>query len=115
MSFVIGREVRANLLPALSAIGSLMHKLASHPHATGRVLRKHHRKIPVPTVLRVGRRITDLSLRPYADIARMHGRQIKNIKAPVVATRPNNIIVKWISLRKSAFAATHSMPKTERY
>src|SRR5258707_9394866 len=68
----------------------------------------------MPTILRVGRGLPDLCLRPNPHITRMHGSEIENIETAIVAPAPYDIIIERIWLRIATFTATYTMPCTER-
>src|SRR5579859_5867673 len=68
----------------------------------------------MPTILRIGGCLSNLSLRPNPHIACMHGGQIENIQSAIVATAPHNSIVKWIRLSIATLASANPMPGTKR-
>src|SRR5882762_6461739 len=68
----------------------------------------------MPAVLRVGRGFSYLRLRPDPYIAWMHGCEVKNIQAAIIAPAPHNIVIERVGLRIATFASADTMPCSQR-
>lgn len=103
-------QIRADHLPGLAAVGGLVDVLAAHPNRIGAVTREHHREIPVPAVFHVLGIPAVLGFGPGAYVARDARAQVGHVQATVVTTRPHEVGIKRIDLRKTRLATAHKAP-----
>src|SRR5262245_65047060 len=109
-ALVIGRQVGADDLPTLPAVGRDMQILAADIHSVAVVRRDVNHVRPVPAVLGSDRGRVEEFLRPYVDRARNAGSDIIAFDAARVAGTPDDIGIFRIRNRKTRFTAGRALP-----
>ena len=112
---IVERQVGADHLPGLTAVGRAVHVLRSGVDGVVIVRRNRHRKRPVESVLHVAGRRADGRLRPDFDLARLPRPLVVALDGPADAAepgaaRPDDVVVRRIGNRPPALAAGDRMP-----
>src|SRR6185437_247119 len=110
MAFVIGSQIGTNHGPALATVVGFVNVLTADVDTIVIVRRDGDGKCPVPAVLHVRRRPAVSRVGPNGHTAGLAGAQIHAGEFAVVAGGPNNVVVRGVRNRKTAFAAAHVRP-----
>src|SRR5262245_9544500 len=116
---IAGREIGADHLPALAAVGRAMHVLASRIDGVVIVRCDRERERPVEAVLHTLGRYTDGDLGPDLYFARLPRPLIETLdgsaEAPEAGTRgPHDVRIDGIGNRPTALTARHRVPHPAR-
>src|SRR6185295_2699790 len=106
---VVERQIGADRLPGLAAVGRAMHELRPRIDRVVIVRRDGDRERPVEAVLQVARGGTDRGLRPDLDLARHPRALVEPLDgaaeaAEAGAARPDDVVVDRIGNRPAALA-----------
>ena len=107
---VVGREVRAQYLPALATVHRHVDVLATHVDAFVIVRRNVDRKGPLEAVSEITRGPPLGIGRPHAHAAGQPQPVIVAREAPVVTPGPHDVGLHWVGYREPGLAASHGLP-----